>query len=325
MRRGEWAKDLERLRQAADDDVIAVVALMELGVPECTIYRRCRKDGPWQLLAPATVLLGNGPPSRRQRLVAALLHAGSDAMVTGLDGARMHGLRRGELADEVHVLIAAHRQVRSVRGIRVERTKRLPKSVLRDGLPVAPLDRCVLDAVRRIRDDGAIAAILTEAVQRRMVPRETLRAELDAGSRRGSGTPREVLGAIDAGVRSPAEFDVRAWWAEHPELGSMRWNVRVVDRGGRLLGIADAFDDEIGLVAQVDSTEHHFTTPDQVVETERQHRAYRSAGLHVIGIRPNRVRRDPDGLYRDVVDARRVAAALPHADVTWEPDHAGRP
>ncbi len=320
MRRGSWADDIDRLRAAADDDVIAVVALMALGVPECTVYRRCRKDGPWQLLAPATVLLGNGVPSRRQWLRAALLHAGPDAMVTGLDAARTHGLRRGELAEDVHVLIPAHRQVRSVRGIRVERTKRPPTPVLRDGLPVAPLDRCVLDAVRRLRDRGQIAALLTEAVQRRMILPQTLRAELDAGSRRGSGTPREVLGAIDDGVRSPAELDVRTWWNEHLELGTMRWNVRLFDGAGHQLGIADAFDDEIGLVAQLDSTEHHFMTPDQVIETERQHRAYRSAGLHVIGIRPNRVRLDPTGLRHDVLDARRVAAALPQTAVSWRPD-----
>ncbi|WP_026204837.1 hypothetical protein [Actinomycetospora chiangmaiensis] len=320
MRRGAWADDLESMRAAADDDVIAVVALMALGVPESTIYRRCRKDGPWQLLAPATVLLSNGPPTRRQRLVAALLHAGPGSMVTGLDAARAHGLRRGELPEDVHVLIAAFRQVRSVRGIRVERTKRLPTPVLRDGLPVAPLDRCVLDAVRRLRDRGRIAAILTEPVQRRMVTRQALRLELDAGCRRGSGTPREVLGSIDDGVRSPAEFDVRRWWSEHPDLGTMRWNVRLFDVQGRFLGIADAFDEEIGLVAQVDSTEHHFMTPDQVVETERQHRAYRSAGLHVVGIRPSRLRSDREGLYRDVLDARTVAASLPRVDVGWRPD-----
>lgn len=325
MRRGAWADDLRLLRDAADDDVITVVALMALGVPESTIYRRCRKDGPWQLLAPATVLLGNGPPTRRQRLLAALLHAGPDAMVTGLDAARTHGLRRGELPEEVHVLIAAYRQVRSVRGIRVERTKRLPTPMLRDGLPVAPLDRSVLDAVRRLRDRGQIAAILTEPVQRRMVSREALRLELDAGCRRGSGTPREVLGSIDEGVRSPAEHDVRRWWTDHPELGTMRWNVRLFDAQGHFLGIADAYDDEIGLVAQVDSTEHHFMTPDQVIETERQHRAYRSAGLHVIGIRPNRVRLDSEGLRRDVVDARRVASALPHTGTTWRSDLPAAP
>ncbi|NYD37356.1 hypothetical protein [Actinomycetospora corticicola] len=143
MRRNPNTDDLTYLRTFADDDVIAVVELVRLGVPETTVYRRCRPGGPWRLLAPGVVLLTTGVPTRSQRLRAALLHGGP---------------------------------------------------------------------------------------------------------------------------------------------------------------------------------EHHFMTPDQVIETERQHRAYRSAGLHVIGIRPNRLRLDPDGLYRDVLDARRVAAALPPAEVTWRPD-----
>jgi hypothetical protein len=44
------------------DDVIETRVLVRIGVPESTVYRRCRANGPWQLLAPATVLLDNGVP-----------------------------------------------------------------------------------------------------------------------------------------------------------------------------------------------------------------------------------------------------------------------
>lgn len=320
MRRNPHTDDLTYLRTFADDDVIAVVELIRLGVPETTIYRRCRPGGPWRLLAPGVVLLATGVPTRRQRLHAALLHGGRDAVLTGLDAARLHGLRRGTVPDDVHVLIPGERQVRSVRHVLVERSTRLPPPVVIDGLPAAPVDRCVLDAVRRLADRSEIAAVLTEPVQRRMVTREALEEELDSGCRRGSAVPRSVLRAIAAGVRSPAEFAAREWWLAYPELGTVLFNVALLDGRGRFLGVADVFDPEIGLVGQVDSTEHHFMTPEQVIETERQHRAYRSAGLHVIGIRPNRLRLDADGLYRDVLDARRVAAALPPTEVTWRPD-----
>ncbi|MCD2190214.1 hypothetical protein [Actinomycetospora soli] len=320
MRRNPRTDDLTYLRTFADADVIAVVELVRLGVPETTIYRRCRPGGPWRLLAPGVVLLATGVPTRPQRLRAALLHGGAGAQVTGLDAARLHGLRRGTVPDDVHVLIPGGRQVRSVRHVLVERTTRLLPPVVLDGLPLAPVERCVLDAARRLPDRSEVAALLTEPVQRRMVSREALETELDAGCRRGSAVPRAILRTIAAGVRSPAEFAVREWWLAHPELGEALFNVAILDGRGRFVGVADVFDEEIGLVGQVDSTEHHFMTPDQVIETERQHRAYRSAGLHVIGIRPNRLRLDPDGLHRDVLDARRVAAALPRAEVTWRPD-----
>jgi hypothetical protein len=320
MRHNPRTGDLAYIRSFAHDNVISVIVLMSLGLSESTIYRRCRANGPWQLLAPGIVLLGNGTPTRRQLLRAALLHAGPEAIVTGLDAARSHGLRRGDLPDHVHVLIDGARQVRSVRLIIVERTKRLPPPLQRDGFPVAPISRCILDAVRRMRDESDIAALMTEPVQRRMILPETFRAELEAGCRKGSATPRAVLRAIEAGVRSAAEFEVRDWWLAQAELGPVLMNVMLFDDGGAFLGIADIYDEETGLVVAVDSVEQHFATPEQVALTERQHRSYRTAGLHVLGIRPSRVRTDPAGLLCDVLDAERVAAALPRARVTWRPD-----
>ncbi len=189
---------------------------------------------------------------------------------------------------------------------------------------MAPIERCILDAVRRLRNESDIAALMTEPVQRRMVLKEALEDELESGCRKGSATPRKVLRAIGAGVRSAAEHEVREWWLAQPELAPVLMNVSLFDEDGGFLGIADIHDEETGLVVAVDSVEQHFATPEQVALTERQHRAYRSAGLHVIGVRPGRVRTDPVGLLRDVLDAERVAAALPPARVTWRPDTAAR-
>lgn len=94
MKRGTWAEELARLRTAATDDVIHVSELGRLDIPERTAYRRCQEDGPWQLLAPATVLLTSGTPTRRQRIRAALVYAGPDAVLTGLDAARARSAPR---------------------------------------------------------------------------------------------------------------------------------------------------------------------------------------------------------------------------------------
>ena len=314
---------MTRIRAAAVDDVIRASALIALGVPERTVYRRCLPGGPWQLLAAGVVLLSNGVPTRRQRLLGALAHGGKDAQLTGLDGARLHGLRRGELPEAVHILIPAEHRAQSTQFITVERTKRLLPVRIRDGLRVAPMERCLLDRVRRMRSPTEIAALLTEPVQRSMLPMAALREELDAGCRKGSAVPRAVLGAVTGGVRSPAEFDVRAWWLTQASLpGNVLFNVRVTHHS-TFLGVADALVPDIGLVAPIDSVEHHFMTPEQVRDTERQHRAYRSAGLHVVSIRPSRVHTDRDGLLRDVLDAVRVARELPYADIEWGPDLPG--
>nr|WP_218891125.1 hypothetical protein [Actinomycetospora corticicola] len=295
--------------------------MVGLGVPACTIYRRCRDGGPWTLMAPATVRLGTGTATRRQLARAALLYAGEQAALTGLDGARAHRLRRGDLPESVHLLIPAEIKVQSVPGIRVERTHRMPPVRERDGLPVAPMERCLVDAARCMSSRSDVAAILTEPVQRRMLLPTTLQVEVEAASSRGSALPRAVLGAITAGARSVAEVDFHDWWFTHPELArvTILFNVRLTS-DAIFLGIADGFLPELGLVLPIDSVEQHFMTPGQVEETERQHRAYRAAGLHVYGIRPSRMRSDSSGLRRDVLDAIAVAERLPTPNVLWTPD-----
>jgi hypothetical protein len=310
-----------RLREAAEDDVIHVSVLLEMDVPESTIYRRCGDDGPWTLMAPSTVRLGTGTATRRQLVRAGLVYAGAGAVLTGLDGARAHRLRRGELPEQVHVLVPATRRVRSVPGIRVERTHRPPAAWTRDGLTVAPMERCVIDAVRSMTVRSDIAAVLTEPVQRRMLLVDSLGSELDAAGRRGTATPRAVLRAVTAGARSAPEVEFHDWWSARPELARHRilLNVRLY-AGGEFLGIADGYLPDLGAVLPVDSVEQHFMSPDQVELTERQHRSYRSAGLHVYGVRPSRMRADSEGLLQDVLDAIAVAERLPTPSVLWTPD-----
>lgn len=319
MRRGRWAADPTALWAASTEGVIPVKQLMALGVPERSIYRRCRRGGVWTRLLPGIVALQTGQPTRRQMEVAALLHGGPCAMLTGVAAARHHGLRRGPDPTAVHVLVPLARQVRSVGFVVVERTTHLPAALVRDGLRVAPPVRSLCDAVRRLKDPVAIAALLTEPVQRRMCRARELREELDSGSRRGTAAPRKVLRAVDDGVRSPAEFDARAWWLSQPGLPPIEWNVRIHDEDGNFVGIADGLVREIGFVWEIDSVEQHFETPQQVAETARKRRAYERVGLHSVSTRPSQQRTDPAGVRADVDAGLRTAAALPRARVTYAP------
>lgn len=305
---------------ASQEGVITVRELESLGVPEATAYRRCRDGGPWQRLGPGIVVLHNGTPTWRQQLIAGLLHAGDHAVITGRAAMRLHGLRQGPEPDRVHLLVLHARQVRSWGLFHVERTSRMPRPVERAGLAVAPLCRAVLEEVRGMRDAREIAAVLAEPVQRRLLTPQQLLAELDAGCRKGSSTPRAVLRAIEDGVRSAAEFEAREWWNAHPELPTARFNVCVLDATGRQVGIVDVLVEDVGFAWEIDSTEHHFATPEQVEWTARRQRALRAVGLHVVGTRPSQRRDDPAGTLRDVLDGLTVAAALPAPRVTYVDD-----
>jgi hypothetical protein len=320
MRRGDWAIEPEMLWAASNEGVITVRELERFGVPEATAYRRCRDGGPWQRLGPGIVVLHNGTPTWRQQLIAGLLHAGDHAVITGRAAMRLHGLRQGPEPDRVHLLIQHAHQVRSWGLFLIERTSRMPRPVEREGLAVAPLCRAVLDEVRGMRDAREIAAVLAEPVQRRLLTPQQLLEELDAGCRKGSSTPRAVLRAIEDGVRSAAEFDAREWWQAHPELPAARFNVRVLDVAGRQVGIVDVLVEEVGFAWEIDSTEHHFATPEQVEWTARRQRALRAVGLHVVGTRSTQRRDDSEGTLRDVLDGLAVAAALPTPRATYLDD-----
>jgi hypothetical protein len=306
---------MERLRALSWDGVISVAELVRAGVPERTVYRRTQDDGPWTLLLPATILLSNGAGTPRQLEIGALVYAGADAMLTGISGARHHGLRRGSDPGFVHTLIPAQRQVLSAGHVVVERTRRYPRPVLRDGMAVAPLVRSVTDGVRRIKDKTEIAAILTEPVQRRMLLPEHLRLELDAGCRKGTAAPRRVLEGVGAGVWSAAEFDARDFWLSTEDFPPICWNVPVYDEHGVFVAIVDGLVEDLGFVWQIDSVEHHFATPEQVQATLEYHRRLRNVGLHVVSTRPAQVRDDPVGAREDIRGGLATARLLPPARI----------
>ena len=153
MARGFAVVRRHELHDASNRGVIYARALVDLGVPERTVYDRCRDGGPWQRLAPGIVLLSTGLPSVDQRITAALLHGGPGSIVTGVHAARRHGVRRGPgPGPTIQILVPHTRQVRCTAWIEVERSERMPPAVLRDGLPLAPVPRAVVDAARRMRD-----------------------------------------------------------------------------------------------------------------------------------------------------------------------------
>jgi hypothetical protein len=151
MARGFANLSREHLRAAAHDGVVTARALVALGVPESTVYHRCRDGGPWQRLAPGIILMTTGHPTTGQLVTAALLHGGRDTVLTGLEACRRHGVRRGPAPQPpLHVLVPHDRQVRSAAHIQVERSRRMPAAVVRGGVPLAPVPRAVIDAARRL-------------------------------------------------------------------------------------------------------------------------------------------------------------------------------
>jgi hypothetical protein len=307
MRRGRWADDPEALRRSARHGVITVAALRGLGIPGPTIAARCRDGGRWCRLLPGVVLLGTGPPTRRQRVAAALLYGGPEAVISGLEACRRHGVRRGpEPGTAVHLLVPHERQLRASGFVTVERTTRMPRPVLRDDLPLAPVPRACLDAVRRLHSAAEITELIADAVQRRLCTPAQLAGELRLGSQRGSATPRRVLADVADGVRSTAERDAKRLLARSGLPEPWR-NAEVRDVHGRLLGISDVWFDDVALTWEINSYAWHLNPQAYAAEVKRT-ATMAAAGIAVVPVLPTALRDDPVGSIADLVAAHRAAA-----------------
>jgi hypothetical protein len=291
---------------------ITVATLAELGVPPRTAYRRCVPGGPWQRPLPGVVLLGNAPATRRQLVEAALLYAGPDSVVTGLESCRWHGLRNTSSDQQVHLLVPHEQKARCSDYVIVERTTRMPDPVVQDRVPLAPLVRSVLDACRRFRSHDPARALISEAVQRRRLDPHQLVDELESGSQRGTAVPREVLKDIVGGARSVAEIDAMRVW-ERTGLPKPVWNASLRSLRGEHIAIPDAWF-EVGLAWEIDSYEFHFQRTDYANTIDRNAR-YAAAGVTVLQTLPTRLREAPELVAAELVAAHRAAESRPRPPV----------
>ncbi|MGH4021992.1 MAG: hypothetical protein ACRDT0_22695 [Pseudonocardiaceae bacterium] len=309
MTRGTWSRQWAEVHAHAKDSVIKVATLVELGIDRTTVYRRCRPSGPWRWLLPGIVALHSGTLTDQQRQRGALLFAGGDAVLTGHVAARLHGLREVPASASVPVLIPHSRHRRSAGFVLIERTTRIPSLTLRSGMPCAPVVRAVLDAARRIRDSRTVQAVLAEAVQRRYCTPRQLRAELDAGSQRGSALVRCALPDIVDGARSVAEADALGLW-RRAGLPEAEWNVELMTSSGTVIGTPDAWDPRVAFAWEIDSLEYHLNPPDYARTLDRNAR-YTAHGIAFLQTIPSRLVRDSDAVIAELLAAYAAAAQRP--------------
>lgn len=294
--------------------VFHVAELARLGVSQSTSYRRGRADGPWTRLLPGIVLVMPGPPTADDLIAAALLRAGPSAMVTGMHAARMHGLETPDENAPVHILIPHTKKIQSSELVRFERTTRPPPPVIIDDIPVAPAPRAVMDAARTWQSRRSTEALLVEAIQRApgCSPR-ALNEEMEHGSRRGTGLPREILRAMTADVRSIAEL--RAFeLLKSADLPDPSWNTSLFDPDGRYVGMPDAWFDDVGLAVEFDSFAYHSSRADFAATTRRNTR-YAAHGVAVVQILPVDVMQRPDEALAAIGRAYRAATLRPRPNV----------
>ncbi|TDV35398.1 hypothetical protein [Actinophytocola oryzae] len=282
------------------DKVITIAELRAHGLTNHAIAVRCRPSGPWQRLLRGVVLMACGRPTRRQRLRAAIAYAGPESVISGIDAMRAHGVDV-PLPPDVLLLVPARRRLASTSYLAVERTTRPPAPVVLADLPYAPLTRATLDAARRAADHEYQQALLTAAVGPCTVP--SLRAELDAGSQRGSAAVRALL---TEDLANPDEVtpvtDALAKRAlRTTALPPPRWHVPVHDDTGMLLGVPDAWWPAVSLAWDVGPQARHHDP-----------RAWATAGVTLVRTDPERLYTNHSAVMDELLAAYAKGAAGAH-------------
>lgn len=314
-RRPSWnTDDVSRLAERGGG-VIARRDLLALGVPTWAIDARTRPGGPWQVLLPATYLTRPGPPSRRERVLAALAYAGTEAMLTGMGACSLWGLGSVLPGDDVHLLVPHERRIREHSFVSLERSRQLPSPVLISGFPCAPVSRAVVDGCRRLTDSRAVTALVAESVQRGKCSARSLMVELESCQQKGTARVRTAVLDALAGVRSVAESEGRVL-VRRAGLPEPLWNVDVRSPDGTFLARPDGWWPDLAAAWQIDSREYH-TSPEDWASTLRRHAALASRGVLVLHTLPSDIRKEPATVVEQLRSLLAAAAQRPAPRLLW--------
>jgi hypothetical protein len=297
------AFDRERLRRVLQEQhqVVTRRQALRCGMPPTTLARQVGPGGRWQRLLPGVYLAVTGTATQDQREIAALLYAGPRSLITGPAAVRRHRLHSAG-PDVIDVLIPWATRRQSTGFVRMHRTRRMPERMFVTGpIRFTKPARAVADAARSLSRFDDVRYIVCDAVQRKACTVADLAEELSAGPAKGSTLFREALAEIGDGVRSVAEADARALILRS-DLPRPMFNARLFDENGVFIAMVDAWWQEAGVAAEMDSRAYHLTAGDQDRTTERHDRLV-AHGILILHFPPKRLKTDASGVIGDLRSA----------------------
>ena len=168
----------------------------------------------WQLIGRA-IVRHNGPPTRSELCMAALINHGPRAVLTSFTSAEHYGLTGWERS-QIHVLVPAGARIRSFDGVRthwVGDWNRLARHAVR---PLHSLAPALVVAAASFRSPRPACGILAAGVQQRLVrPDDLTRALLAAPRARHRAQLILAVHDITEGAQALSEIDFRRLCSRH--------------------------------------------------------------------------------------------------------------
>jgi hypothetical protein len=257
---------------------------------ESAVYERLGRH--WRVVLPGIYVAHTGPVTELQRLWAAQLFGGDDAMLDDTTALREYGVNYLPDDPRVRLLVPGTVQRASRDFVVVRRTVYLPAPVtVRTGIRLAPTARALADFAVRYDDERAVRAVLASAVQRRQVSLDLLDRELKIAPARGRQRLVRVLEELHAGVRSAPEGDVRSLVATSAVLPTPLYNCLLRLPDGRKIS-PDLLLEEAALVHETNGRAAHFDEEDAFDSMQERHDAMTVVGLTVLHNSPRLIRTD---------------------------------
>lgn len=164
-------------------------------------------------------------------------------------------------------------------------------------------ERAALDAARSASALHVVRAVLCEVVQRRLATADRLNTELARVDSRGMANARRAVGDLLAGCRSAPECELREAVRTSRELPEPVWNQPLPDASDI---VPDGYIEELRLVLEVESMEHH-QFGDAPERTERRRARLASLGWRVYPVSPRRLRDEPSIVLAEIEAAASAA------------------
>ena len=254
----------------------------------------------WQVLLPGIYVAHTGPVTDLQRLWAALLYGGKDAMLDDTTALRESGSNYLPDDTQIRVLVPDTVQRASRDFVTLRRTIYLPRPVFgRGNVRLAPMARALADFALRYDDERTVRAVLASAVQRRQVSLDQLDHELKIAPARGKKRFVRVLEELHSGVRSAPEGDVRGLVATSKVLPLPLYNCLLGLPDGRKIS-PDLLLEEAALVHETNGRKPHFEEEDAFDSMQERHDAMTVAGLTVLHNSPRLIRTDGGRVLADL-------------------------
>ena len=209
-KRDKSAKESElRALRAGQHGLVTTAQAMTLQLSRSAISRRVR-SGEWVTVLPGVHRDADVQPTLHQRLLAALLWAGDDAVISHRSAP---ALRRLEHVAEVEVHLWTPQSARS-KQLTVHRGKLEPIDIrMVDGIRVTSVPRTLID-VAGLLDDESLQAIVEEALHPGLTTPLAIQRRLDAlggKGRAGSSQLRKLLARRENAPALESRLEVRVW------------------------------------------------------------------------------------------------------------------